>query len=1028
MPKELYNEGRVVGFSAYETYVKQALATDGVTEVATEREWLASTIANGSSLLLKIPANTAAGVREFALPSGSRLVGANTIIASFAYGVDAEFSGNWATRIKSYGDIAQTPAAATASNTGMSNKDGSTPSKNRCTTEQMQYIKIIDGIVYQKGKWKASTFGDSDSGTQEPKTIPDKVSYGQSVVRLAIGSKITVDFYVLLTGFTDLAVVYGVTGLEGDSTNISNNDWKNGGFLGPSKFPWASKIWFATPGNLTYELKMGLSNGGKKNVVITSDPDSPITTIEVLNNIHTSKSSNFLKINQTLDGGDTDINIDGKALIDDILAPGIGTNIVDSTTDPKNSYGTARKVVKTNINAPNASGITIDPLSSSSNAQGTQVQNISTNLVSDNGSGIDYEDGSGTAKKIKTVLESGKGTGITISAGSGKAKKIVTNLSAGTGIQIGNKIEQGDTDTSKTIATNISVGNGLQINKLSSRDDTGAQTISHNLVNGTGVAIGTRAELGVSTTAITNNGTEAPTINDTVKPISELKLHDTVRYDNTRFRWDGSKWLAQGKASNATTGRPTIIYSNIKSDGSIAISPASASTANSAQIINTNLKQGTGIAVNNTNGNIQSRLTPGVGIDINPASGTTDSAQTIKSTLKDGKGTKVTNGAASGTSGGSQQVDINLISGTGITVNNSNGTISAKLEAGTGITIIPTSSGAYRIVNSLPNYGAADRFYQLDISNAYHYENGYYNGRHGFGSGGSRSEWRMSTFGLDNPESDGVDGPEIKDKNGSRVDGMRMYVYPIWNDDGKIYRIEFRIYSGQGGTYYDSQNRQIWVKPMNSTPYKCTWLSTWGGIAGDDSIDSTWTMYPTQFTNKSQYIDVICRSAIVGINFNSISTLDNIPKPYPDFEDFSPSLLSKFRSIDTTSDRGSYQYKAFGHNSFNGSIYPQFQCAGYIMGGRTQVRNRLKWNSQCSLLICGFSCGTTTDAHSYGFPGSYIFGWDKTKSSMTASDYTYYTNIIATDTSRYNFDKEGLIMQMDISFTGSFRDRDWSLG
>ena len=29
MPKELYNEGRVVGFSAYETYVKQALATDG---------------------------------------------------------------------------------------------------------------------------------------------------------------------------------------------------------------------------------------------------------------------------------------------------------------------------------------------------------------------------------------------------------------------------------------------------------------------------------------------------------------------------------------------------------------------------------------------------------------------------------------------------------------------------------------------------------------------------------------------------------------------------------------------------------------------------------------------------------------------------------------------------------------------------------------------------------------------------------------------------------------------------------------
>ena len=57
MPKSIYNEGRVVGYSAFELYAKQALSIPGVQQVATEREWLASTIANGTSLLFKIPNN-----------------------------------------------------------------------------------------------------------------------------------------------------------------------------------------------------------------------------------------------------------------------------------------------------------------------------------------------------------------------------------------------------------------------------------------------------------------------------------------------------------------------------------------------------------------------------------------------------------------------------------------------------------------------------------------------------------------------------------------------------------------------------------------------------------------------------------------------------------------------------------------------------------------------------------------------------------------------------------------------------------
>ena len=40
MPKIIYNEGRVVGLSAYETYVKNHIAEDPNTPPASEREWL----------------------------------------------------------------------------------------------------------------------------------------------------------------------------------------------------------------------------------------------------------------------------------------------------------------------------------------------------------------------------------------------------------------------------------------------------------------------------------------------------------------------------------------------------------------------------------------------------------------------------------------------------------------------------------------------------------------------------------------------------------------------------------------------------------------------------------------------------------------------------------------------------------------------------------------------------------------------------------------------------------------------------
>lgn len=62
--------------------------------------------------------------------------------------------------------------------------------------------------------------------------------------------------------------------------------------------------------------------------------------------------------------------------------------------------------------------------------------------------------------------------------------------------------------------------------------------------------------LGVSTTAITDGGTEAPTIDGVVVPVTDLHSGDTVLYDPnntgdyTEFIWDGSKWIQLGSGSS----------------------------------------------------------------------------------------------------------------------------------------------------------------------------------------------------------------------------------------------------------------------------------------------------------------------------------------------------------------------------------------------------------------------------------------------------------------------------------------------
>ena len=120
MPRTIWNEGRVVGFSAYEEYVRQALIEDPETTPATEKEWLTSTLAWGSSMLLWVGPNSTEGYHysDFQFPDNCKLCAANTIIASFFDGEGGNTSTlGWARNVKSYGSLINNTSTSSPSGT-----------------------------------------------------------------------------------------------------------------------------------------------------------------------------------------------------------------------------------------------------------------------------------------------------------------------------------------------------------------------------------------------------------------------------------------------------------------------------------------------------------------------------------------------------------------------------------------------------------------------------------------------------------------------------------------------------------------------------------------------------------------------------------------------------------------------------------------------------------------------------------------------------------------------------------------------
>lgn len=243
--REIYSLGRVAGFSAYELYVRQNEYEDPGSIPASEREWLASTIAMGSSMLCRIEADMSHDpeddwVLEVPFPENTRLGAANTIVGSFFRG-EAEYYNGWAQRVTDYGELvcntAENHPDAEVTNASNMPIQDVTNWPTELKEELAQYLKIVDGVVLQPGKWP-----DSENKPPEKDFLPNLGEV--PVLRLHIKGRIEKDFQVLLTGFTIRTVVRGVVGLDGCTASPAPED---GDFLGPGQYPWANKVIFTVP-------------------------------------------------------------------------------------------------------------------------------------------------------------------------------------------------------------------------------------------------------------------------------------------------------------------------------------------------------------------------------------------------------------------------------------------------------------------------------------------------------------------------------------------------------------------------------------------------------------------------------------------------------------------------------------------------------------------------------------------------------------------------------------------------------------
>lgn len=271
--KEIYNQGRVVGYSAYEIYVRQHMAQDPTTPPATEREWLASMIGSGSSMLLRLTdsnwidaSDETHQIYEVTLPEESTLFAATTIVGSLFLG-SAEWNNEFATHIKDYGPLVANTASIYPNNNNETvpvdvNKLNLTSSQ---ITTMKHYMHILDGVIINKGTWQKNP----ESGSLPNMDMLPDLNQKQKIRIVIKGTRDKlsgIDIPILLTGFSINSILAGVSN---DTGSINTEYPANGDFLGPATIPWASKIVFSVPpafhmyfNSYRYRRRISLENAG----------------------------------------------------------------------------------------------------------------------------------------------------------------------------------------------------------------------------------------------------------------------------------------------------------------------------------------------------------------------------------------------------------------------------------------------------------------------------------------------------------------------------------------------------------------------------------------------------------------------------------------------------------------------------------------------------------------------------------------------------------------------------------------------
>lgn len=326
MPRQLWNEGRVVGFSAYEVYVKQALTTDPNHEPATEKEWLSSSLAMGSSMILHIApeADTAANngfhYVDIQFPVASRLCAANTIMASLFLGSCHYDSDGWAHNVIDYGflinndDISSPNGYVSPSGnvppSGEAFKSKETQFDTKATKEINEYMKIADGIIIQPGTWVPNL----QTSLPSKDFTPDLAKHPR--IRIAFNSRVTEHFNILLTGFTNRTVVKGESGF---TSAVNTPHPEDGDFLGPAAFPWAAKVIFSVPpifmkyyldSNTAYARKLPDENGVP---ALPVDSDAVVDLVQNhYEDEHGELMSRYYDDDNVIDRGENDAYIQAR--------------------------------------------------------------------------------------------------------------------------------------------------------------------------------------------------------------------------------------------------------------------------------------------------------------------------------------------------------------------------------------------------------------------------------------------------------------------------------------------------------------------------------------------------------------------------------------------------------------------------------------------------------------------------------------------------------------------------------------------